>query len=142
MALVFKDRAGEAMSVPRQVLLWAWPLLLAGVAWARFGVTWGLLEGAAVYGWWPSMVFARAGAVAWLRRHTVTGFTLIVFVFATLFFTLPVLFFGAVLSVWWCWALSLSASLIITALIWPAQRRHWAGGPSPATESEQRLDQP
>ncbi|MER5915956.1 hypothetical protein ABT124_37480 [Streptomyces sp. NPDC001982] len=126
MVLVFKDPAGEPMSVPKQVFLWAWPLLPGAIAWVRFGTTWGLLEGIAVYSWWLTMVFGRAGAVSWLRRHLITTFVLFVFLFATLFFALPTLLLGTVLSVWWCWALGLFAGVIVTALIWPAQRRFWA----------------
>ncbi|MGR6970126.1 hypothetical protein ACU639_11005 [Streptomyces cynarae] len=124
---VFKDPAGEPMSVPKQVLLWAWPLLPGAVAWARFGATWGLLEGTAVYSWWLATIFGRAGAVSWLRRHLITTFVLLVFVFASLFFALPALLLGNVLSVWWCWALGLAAGVTVPALLWPAQRRFWAG---------------
>ena len=126
MVLVFRDPAGEPMSVPKQAFLWAWPLLLGAIVWVRFGSIWGLLEGIAVYSWWLALVFGRAGAVSWLRRHLITAFVLLVFVFATLFFALPALLLGTVLSVWWCWVVGLSAALIVTALIWPAQRRFWA----------------
>lgn len=126
MVLVFNDPDGRPMSVPKQVILWAWPLLPSAIAWVRFGVTWGLLEGIAVYSWWLALFFGRAGAAAWLRRHLVTAFLLLVFVFATLFFAFPAMFFGMVLSVWWCWALGLSAGVIVTTLLWPAQRRFWA----------------
>ncbi|MGW4564145.1 hypothetical protein ACWEN3_17595 [Streptomyces sp. NPDC004561] len=113
------------MSVPRQVFLWAWPALPGAIAWVRFGAPWGLLEGIAVYSWWLALFFGRAGAVAWLRRHLVTTFVLFVLVFATLFFALPALLLGTVLSAWWCAALALSASLVVTGVLWPAQRRFW-----------------
>jgi hypothetical protein len=126
VVLVFKDSAGEPMSAPKQVVLWTWPLLLGAIAWVRFGTTWGLLEGIAVYSWWLTMIFGRAGAASWLRRHLITTFVLFVFVFATLFFAFPALLLGTVLSVWWCWALGLSAGMIVTVLLWPAQRRFCA----------------
>jgi CDP-diglyceride synthetase len=126
MVLVFNDPDGRPMSGPKQAILWAWPLCPSAIAWVRFGVTWELLEGIAVYSWWLALFFGRAGAAAWLRRHLVTALLLLVFVFATLFFAFPALFFGVVLSVWWCWALGLSAGVIVTTLLWPAQRRFWA----------------
>lgn len=124
--LVFKDSAGEPMSIPKQVLLWTWPSLPGAIAWARFGTTWGLLEGIAVYSWWLTVILARAGAPPWPRRHPITTFVLFVFMFATLFFAFPALLLGTVLSVWWCWAFGLSAGVIVTAVLWPAQRRFWA----------------
>ena len=123
--LVFKDSAGEPVSVPKQVMLWAWPLLFGFVAWGRFGAAWGVLEGIAIYGWWLGLTFGMRGVVPWLRRHPITSFVLFVFIFTTLFFVFPTLAFGKVLSVWWCWAIGLSAGVIVTALAWPAQRRYW-----------------
>jgi hypothetical protein len=126
VVFVFKDRAGAPMRPHKQVVLWTWPLLTDAIVWARFGTTWGLLEGIAVYGWWLTMIFGRAGAASWLRRHLITSFVLLVFVFATLFFELAALWLGTLLSVWWCWALGLFAGVIVTALLWPVQRRFWA----------------
>lgn len=123
---VLKDASGQAMSAPKQVVLWTWPLLLAAIAWVRFGTAWGLLEGGGVYSWWLALIFGHAGAAVWLRRHPNTAFALVTFVFTTLLFALPTLFFGMVLPVWWCGAIGLSAGLIVTSLLWPAQRRFWA----------------
>jgi hypothetical protein len=126
-----RNRAGR-------VLLALFPLLAGAMVYAHYGPWWGLGEVIACAAWVALFLFPSRAAPASSRRGRVArliesssfhlGWLFVIFAgaFASLFFGIIALLAGSYLPAVACLAIAVAAGLLLTAALWPAQRRFTA----------------
>ncbi|HEY6274961.1 MAG TPA: hypothetical protein VIX86_01395, partial [Streptosporangiaceae bacterium] len=119
-----------------RVILALFPLLAGAMVNAHYGRWWGLAEVIACAGWAglfliPSRAASGGGQripMARLFRSPRLGWLFVIFsgVFASLFFSIIALLAGRYLAAEVSLAIAVAAGLLVTAALWPAQRRFTA----------------
>jgi hypothetical protein len=114
-----------------RVVLVLVPLLFGAVVYAHYGRWWGLGEAVACAAWLGPLLVpgrARGPARKQAARPSPLGWKAVVGVgaLASSFFSLVTLFAGQYLTAVESFAIAAAAGLLVTAALWPAQRRHSA----------------
>jgi hypothetical protein len=119
-----------------QLLLALFPLLAGAMVLAHYGRWWALAELSACAAWaWSLLILALVAHITGRRdraprvpasSHLSRMFVVFAWVFASVFFSIIALVAGPFLPAVAAAGLAVTAGLLVTALVWPAQRRYTA----------------